>query len=77
MRTASNIMFVRSETKLASEDPTDAAAAANPDEIDIDQDDGDDDDEEEEENVIEEQQVPRQVFGSLKKGADQDDNDAE
>jgi hypothetical protein len=58
-------MFVRSETQPGSATEDIPAAAANPDEIDIDQDG--DDDEEEEEATIEEQQVPRQVFGSLKK----------
>lgn len=63
-------MFVRSETQpgtVAEETP-----ATNPDEIDIDQ-DGDDDDEEE--ATIEEQQVPRQVFGSLKK--DEEDEEGQ
>lgn len=60
-RPGSNIMFVRSETQppASSED----VPVTNPDEIDIDQ----DDDDEEGETGIEEQQVPRQVFGSLKK----------
>lgn len=67
-RPGSNIMFVRSETQpgtVAEETP-----ATNPDEIDIDE-DGDDD--EEEEATIEEQQVPRQVFGSLKKDDDEEE----
>ena len=58
-------MFVRSETQpvtLADEQPV-----ANPDEIDIDE------EEEEEESNIEEQQVPRQVFGSLKKDDEDED----
>jgi len=58
-RTGSNIMFVRSETQPTT---TDETANVNPDEIDIDEDDEDD----EEETRIEEQQVPKQVFGSLK-----------
>lgn len=54
-------MFVRSETQPAT--ATDDVPVSNPDEIDVDQ----DDDDEEGEAAIEEQQVPRQVFGSLKK----------
>ncbi|KAI9561619.1 hypothetical protein GHT06_012579 [Daphnia sinensis] len=71
-RPGSNIMFVRSETQpgTATEE---APVASNPDEIDIDE-EGEDD--EEEEATIEEQQVPRQVFGSLKKD-DEDEEDAQ
>jgi hypothetical protein len=67
-------MFVRSETQPGSATEDIPAAAANPDEIDIDQDG--DDDEEEEEATIEEQQVPRQVFGSLKKD-EEDEEEAQ
>ncbi|XP_046441080.1 pre-mRNA-splicing factor syf1 homolog [Daphnia pulex] len=73
-RAGSNIMFVRSETQPGSATEDIPAAAANPDEIDIDQDG--DDDEEEEEATIEEQQVPRQVFGSLKKD-EEDEEEAQ
>lgn len=60
-------MFVRSETQPPA---TEEAKPSNPDEIDIDE----DEDEDEEEGKIEEQQVPRQVFGSLNKnGGDEDD----
>lgn len=52
-------MFVRSEIQPVT---TEEAKPTNPDEIEID-----DDDEEEEDTNIEEKQVPRQVFGSLKK----------
>jgi hypothetical protein len=65
-RTGSNIMFVRGETQPTSNQE----AAANPDEIDIDD---DDEEGEEVENNIEEQRVPRDVFGSLKKDEEDDD----
>ena len=60
-------MFVRGETQAPS---LDDAVAANPDEIDIDQ---DEDDEDNDQEVIQEQGVPRQVFGSLKKDNEDDD----
>ena len=66
-RTGSNIMFVRGETQPTSNQE----AAANPDEIDIDDDD-DDEEGEEVENNIEEQRVPRDVFGSLKKDEEEE-----
>ena len=53
-RTGSNIMFVRGETQPTSNQE----AAANPDEIDIDD--------------VEEQRVPRDVFGSLKKDEEEE-----
>lgn len=59
-------MFVRSETQPVVS--ADEVPVSNPDEIDIDQDDDDD----EEETKIEEQKVPRQVFGSLKKDEDEE-----
>lgn len=71
VRAGSNIMFVRSEVQPAT--LADEGAAANPDEIDIDQ----DDEEEEEEAKIEKQHVPREVFGSLKKDDDDDDDDGD
>lgn len=71
-RPGSNIMFVRSETQPGTS-TEEVPVASNPDEIDIDE-DGEDD--EEEEATIEEQQVPRQVFGSLKKD-DEDEEDAQ
>ena len=65
-RPGSNIMFVRSETQPGTTE--EETKNTNPDEIDIDQ-----DDEDEEEGTVEEQQVPRQVFGSLKKDDEDDD----
>ena len=69
-RPGSNIMFVRGDAQPSS--TKEVAAAANPDEIDID-DDEDDDEAPEEESNIEEQRVPRQVFGSLKKDDEDED----
>lgn len=68
-RPGSNIMFVRSETQPATS--SEDVPVTNPDEIDIDQ----DDDDEEGEAAIEEQQVPRQVFGSLKKDDEDEGGD--
>lgn len=62
-RTGSNILFVRSETQPST---TEETTNVNPDEIDIDE----DDEEDEEDTKIEEQQVPKQVFGSLKQTED-------
>ncbi|XP_018572055.1 pre-mRNA-splicing factor SYF1 [Anoplophora glabripennis] len=60
-----NIMFVRGETQGNAKDKV-----VNPDEIDIDE---DDEDEEMEEDVpVEKQNIPSEVFGSLKK-QDEDD----
>ncbi|KAK9871432.1 hypothetical protein WA026_012807 [Henosepilachna vigintioctopunctata] len=57
---ANNIMFVRGETQGANQ-----GKVVNPDEINLD--DADDDSEEELENIpVEKQDVPAQVFGSLK-----------
>lgn len=56
----SNIMFVRGETQGSAKEKV-----VNPDEIDIDE---DDEDEEMEEDVpVEKQNIPSEVFGSLKK----------
>lgn len=67
-----NIMFVRGETQGANKD-----RVVNPDEIDIGSDD-EDDEEEEDDIQVEKQNVPSEVFGSLKKnqqGNDEDDED--
>lgn len=62
-----NIMFVRGETQGDHQDKV-----VNPDEIDI----GDDDDDEENEDIpVEKQNVPVEVFGSLKKGIEEDENE--
>lgn len=80
----SNIMFVRGETQgLAEKDKV-----VNPDEIDIGGDDEDEDEDEDEEDdgevdenkvmkniQIEKQAVPAMVFGSIKKDANNEDND--
>ena len=69
----SNIMFVRGETQSKSVLEAEKEATANPDEIDLDDDDDDSDEEEDEEEPkakktkIEEQAIPSEVFGSLKK----------
>lgn len=68
------VSFVRGEAQ--SKAVLEAEKEANPDEIDIDEDDSDEDDDEQEENddepvakksKIEQQDVPSEVFGSLKK----------
>jgi pre-mRNA-splicing factor SYF1 len=70
----SNIMFVRGESQSKAVLEAEQEATVNPDEIDLDDDDDedDDDDDDDEEPVakkskIEEQAVPSEVFGSLKK----------
>lgn len=61
-----SIMFVRGETQGNNKDKV-----VNPDEIDIDEDD--DDDAEEGGLPVEKQNVPLEVFGSLKKNIDEED----
>lgn len=64
-----NIMFVRGETQGDKKDKV-----VNPDEIDID----DEEEEEEVEAPLEQKSVPAEVFGSLKKSTENDDDgDAE
>lgn len=66
---ATNIMFVRGETQ-GDKDKGDKVV--NPDEIDID----DDDDEEMEPDLpVEKQNIPSEVFGSLKKSNEYDDDE--
>lgn len=64
-----NIMFVRGETQGDKKDKV-----VNPDEIDIDEED--DEEEEEPEAPVEQKTVPSEVFGSLKK-AEEDENNSE
>ncbi|XP_072382235.1 pre-mRNA-splicing factor syf1 homolog [Diabrotica undecimpunctata] len=61
------IMFVRGETQGANKDKV-----VNPDEIDIDSEESE---AEEEEVPVEKQSVPSEVFGSLKKQGEEDDDD--
>lgn len=69
----SGIMFVRGETQGDSKKEGDKVI--NPDEIDIDDED-EDDNVEEVDIPIEKQNIPSEVFGSLKKvGDDEDDED--
>lgn len=63
-----SIMFVRGETQGNNKDKV-----VNPDEIDIDEDDDDDAEEEEGDLPVEKQNVPSEVFGSLKKNNDEDE----
>lgn len=73
----SGIMFVRGETQ--GDGATRKDKVANPDEINIDDDDEDDAEDveelEEPELPIEKQSIPAQVFGSLKKPSDDDDEE--
>lgn len=65
------IMFVRGETQGNNKDKV-----VNPDEIDIDEDDDADEGEIEEEDLpVEEQNVPSEVFGGLKKSNNIEDED--
>lgn len=61
-----SIMFVRGETQGNNKDKV-----VNPDEIDIDE----DDDVEDGDLPVKKQNVPSEVFGSLKKTSDEDDDD--
>lgn len=65
-----NIMFVRGETQGNKKDKV-----VNPDEIDIDDDDDDEAEEEPEDVPVEKQNIPSEVFGSLKKTQEADDED--
>ena len=80
----SNVMFVRGETTQSKAvEESQKEATANPDEIDIDDDDDDDDTMEEDAaekstrrtgGGVEKQAIPSQVFGSLKRGEDDDED---
>ncbi|KAL1497113.1 hypothetical protein ABEB36_008125 [Hypothenemus hampei] len=63
-----SIMFVRGETQGNKKDKV-----VNPDEIDIDDED-EEDENEEAEPVVEQKSVPHEVFGSLKKNQDDEEN---
>jgi pre-mRNA-splicing factor SYF1 len=74
-RTKDNIMFVRGDTDAREEELAEMSRVANPDEISIDDDEDDTDEEQQVEEVeLERQHVPREVFGGLKKGDDDDDD---
>lgn len=72
-KTAGNIMFVRGETQG---DKSRGDKVANPDEINID-DDEEEEGEEVEDVPIEEKNVPQEVFGSLKRKNDEDEEEEE
>lgn len=66
-----SIMFVRGETQGDNKDKV-----VNPDEIDIDEDDDDEEGEEEDGDLpVKKQNVPSEVFGSLKKNSDEDEDE--
>lgn len=68
-----NIMFVRGETQGINQG---GEKVVNPDEINLDDEDEDDQDEPEEVEVtIEKQNIPQEVFGSLKKKDEETEND--
>ena len=74
---ASNIMFVRGETQSKSVEEAEKEATVNPDAIDLDDDDSDEDSDEgdgepaaKKMKAIEEQAIPSEIFGSLKKDDD-------
>lgn len=65
-----SIMFVRGETQGNNKDKV-----VNPDEIDIDEDDDDVEEGEDGDLPVKKQNIPSQVFGSLKKNSDEDEED--
>lgn len=70
----SSIMFVRGETQGDAKKHGDKVV--NPDEINIDDEDDDEDENAEEVDIpIEKQNIPSEVFGSLKKGDEGDDDE--
>ena len=78
MQQKSSVSFVRGDTQSKAVEEASKEATVNPDEIDLDDDDDDESDEEPAEGGaengtkravggVEEQAIPSQVFGSLKK----------
>lgn len=69
-----NILFVRGETQGQDRDGNDTTRVINPDEINIDYDE-EDEDEADDNLPVQKQPIPQEVFGSLKKPHEDDDDD--